>query len=287
MLDEKGKIIQINTISLGRKLNLGKGFPGYPFIDSNRGLLLTYFETGEAIAKFEPKKNMTLTLLSGTYALDNNRIVISFYGDLGVWNFKTNKFTLYNRKGSGQSGYGIQISGVHPDETLIISCDPSNSTRQGLFLHDLQKGTTTRLFNDYEVMSPRFSPDGTRYAFYGRLNRNKKDGKNYMIIQSLSSEDRYAYEFNKDDHGVDLSWSPTGHYLAGVGPSGFAKHSLYIWNNTGKLIACIPLNFFPNTGWPPLWSQDEKSVLFLYMDDFTKKDYKILRQEFKLSAYGL
>jgi hypothetical protein len=82
-------------------------------------------------------------------------------------------------------------------------------------------------------------------------------------------------------------WSPTGKYLAGIGPTGFAQHSLHIWNNTGKLLARIPLKFYPQTGWLPMWAHDEKSVVLFYYDDITKKDHKILNQEFKLSTYGL
>jgi hypothetical protein len=284
MLDEKGDVARMSFVSLGGKSALNKTVP---LEENNRGLLLTNFKTGHTIAKFEPKKRFTFSLMTGAYSLDSNRIVMGFLGDLGIWNIKTNKFTLYRAKGSLESEYGIQISGVHPDEDRIISCYPFSPGRQGLFYHDLQKNTITQLFKDYQVTSPRFSPDGSRYAFYGTLNRQTKDEKNYLIVQALHSKNQYNYEFHKDQHGVNLSWSPSGSYLAGIGSTGYAKYSLYIWNNTGRLTACIPLTFNPPGGWPPLWLQDEKGIWVFYKKNFSSRDENISKHKFTLQSVEL
>src|SRR5574340_633160 len=184
MLDENGNIIQMSTFSMDKRIALNKGFP---LEDSNRGLRLTNYATGEMIAEFKPKKDRTAGLVWSAYALDTERIVLGFGAHAGIWNRKTNAFALHRSKGSGGSDHGHQTSGVHPDEQLIISCHPSSPWRQGLFWHDLKSGATTTLFNQYEVVSPRFSPDGSRYAFYGRLNRHKSDEESFLIIQDLLS----------------------------------------------------------------------------------------------------
>lgn len=301
MRDDDGRIIQISRVTLAKIPYVGD--KGFGWQETNRGLVLSYFETGEIIAKFEPKKHIADGILNSAYALDNNRLVISFVFDLGVWNFRTNKFTLYKGKGSGASGYGIQISGVSPTEDIILSChryltdqkqglmyNDLRNRNQGLIYNDLRKGTVTLLFNDYDVSSPLFSPDGTRYAFYGILKNHTGYEKHYMIIHVLSSGETYTYTEDRDLHGsafTELMWSPTGKYLAGIGPTGFAQDSLHIWNNTGKLLARSPLKFFPRTGWLPVWSQDEKKVVLFYYDDIRKKNHKVLSQEFKLSNLGL
>ena len=281
MLDENGNVIQLSTISLGKKLALNKGFP---LEDSNRGLLLTNFATGETISKFKPKKDKTAGLLTGAYALDAERIVLGLGAHVGIWNRKTNDFVLYRSKGSGESGQGLQISGVHPEGRLIISCYPTY--RPGIFLHDLQNGSTTNLFKDYEAMSPRFSPDGSRYAFYGRLNRDNKDEESFLIIQVLSSEERSVYKFDKGVHGVNLSWSPSGKYLAGICSSARGKRLLYVWNGAGDPITRIPLSFFARSDWAPLWLPDEKDISLFYRLHFNKKDEKILQHTIPLREHG-
>ncbi len=299
MRGDNDRIIQINMVVLAKRPMLSD--KGFFWEVLNRGLVLTDFETGGIIAKFEPKGWTTgSSQFYGTYALDNNRLVIPLGFDVGVWNFKTNEFTRYKDKGSGASGYGIQISGVSPAEDIILACNHYlrdqtfyknlRNMHKALIFYNLRKGTVTLLFHDYEVSSPLFSPDGTRYAFYGILNNHTRDEKHYMIIHALSSGETYTYTEDRELHGsafTELMWSPTGKYLAGIGPTGFAQHSLHIWNNTGKLLARIPLQFSPESGWLPVWSHDEKSVVLFYYDDRTKKDHKILRQEFELGSYGL
>lgn len=259
------------------------------FARDSRNLLLKNFDTGRIITEFVPKKKIVESkqekitysfLIWDAYALDNNRIVIGFLGSVGIWNVKTDKFTLYKGKGSFESGYGIQVSGVHPDEHLIISC--RSYPDEGLYLHDLQKNSTTHLFKEYSVLSPRFSPEGSRYAFYGTLGRHTKDAKSYLIIQSLSSEKRYIYEFQEKQNGINLSWAPSGNYIAGIGRNAAATSFLYIWSNTGKLIAYFPLSFFAHSSWPPLWLQDEKGILVFYKKHFEKKDENIQKHKFTL-----
>lgn len=278
MVDEQGRVLQLKIISLGKKLVFNRNFP---FDDSNRGLVLTDFETGKEYFKLHPKK---AGLLWRAYALDSTRIVLNFDFHLGIWNIKTKAFRLYEKKGSFMSNYGYQISGVHPDENIII-CS-STGYVNGLFFHELQKNTTTHIFKEYESISPRFSPDGSRYAFYGRERAHKPDEKAYLIIQLLNTQQTFKYEFAKGRFGVNLSWSPSGKYIAGIGPTGFTQHSLYLWKNSGELITIIPLTFYPKWDWAPLWLKNEKEIWIFYKINEHKKDEKILSHKFSLSGYG-
>lgn len=281
MIDDHGNVVQLSIVALSKTFTLGKGFP---ITASSKGLVLTNFDTGKKIAKFKPGDDNFSTNLMRAYALDRKRFALGFLGSVGIWNRETNKFVLYNGKGSSESGYGVQISSVHPDENLIISCPrfggPDN---QGIVLHDLIRGTSTRLFKEYEALSPMFSPDGSRYAFWGRLNRDSKNEKNQLVIQVLSSQDRYVYEFQKDNQGVEFSWSPSGRYIAGID-----KYSaLYIWDSKGKLISCLPMSIKQDKVWAPLWLADEQEVAVFYMEDIRSTDKKVSKRIFSYRGYGL
>jgi WD40 repeat protein len=278
MLDDHGNVVQISIVAFSKKFTLGKGFP---ITASSKGLLLTNFDTGTQISKFKPADDNLSIFLMRAYALDRKRIVLGFLGSVGIWNMETNKFVLHKGKGGYESGYGIQLSSVHPDENLIISCPRYG--KHGLFLHDLVKGTSTQFFNEYDVFSPMFSPDGSRYAFWGRLNGHSKDEKHQLIIQELFSQHRYVYDFNNDRHVEVFSWSPSGKYIAGIDTYNY----LYIWDNKGKVISCLPMAIKPEKVWAPLWMADKQEIAVFYIERLASKDGAILKRTFSYRDYGL
>lgn len=282
MLDESGNVIQMNLFTLSRRLALNKSFP---LEDSSRGLMLIDYRTGKTITKFKPTKDKPISLLYNAYALDSERVVLGAGATIGIWNRKTNDLVVYRGTGSGESGHGLGISGVHPDLRFIISSSPTYG--HGLYIHDLKAGSKTQLFKEYEVMSPRFSPDGRRYAFFGKLNRARPNEQSVLIIQEMGSEERHVYQFDKGMHGVILSWSPSGKYLAGIHSSIRGGRSLYIWSSLGGLINIVPLQFMARSDWSPLWHPDEKSVSLFYRQDFTKKSDPILQHTVHMQEYGV
>ena len=278
MIDNQGRILQIKFIT-SKFLTTGRGFP---IAEKNVGLLLIHFDTGKELLRFVPDEKEAGDLLSA-YPLDSERIVCNFRNDTsrrriyhtGVWNIRTNAFRLYKDTGSG---YTDETSGIHPDESKIISCPYSH---RGVFLHDLKGNAKNHIFAEFHIQCPRFSPDGSRFAFFGADNTDNKENGNYMIIQLMNESKIFKVEFKKGKFeslipfGSVLSWSPSGKYLSGIVDHYFAKEKLYIWKSNGEMLSVISLPFDVVWRWAPVWLPNEKEILIFY-----EKDGKIIYRSF-------
>jgi Tol biopolymer transport system component len=133
----------------------------------------------------------------------------------------------------------------------------------GLVLHDLAAGSSVRLFQEWLISDPRFSPDGSRYAFYAGENNEA----NLLVIQKLGGGSPARFEMEKQEQeksrpqGRNLTWSPSGKFLAGVVFHDNANKKLYVWHADGSLMTTVPIAFQPGFNWAPLWSVDESEVI--------------------------
>ncbi|TAL27015.1 MAG: hypothetical protein EPN94_02150 [Nitrospirae bacterium] len=276
MLLENGRIVKIDIIQK-KTPTLSRAFPLW---DKPIGLSLVDFETEKEILRLTPDEKKTGILL-GAYPLDSERIACNFLDDTtgkrtyntGVWNIRTKELRLY--KGTG-SGYADEISGMHPDETKFISCP---YVPRGIDFHDLTDKTKKYLFADLHGKSSRFSPDGSRYAFFGD-DDNKENY--YLIIQLINDSKTYKIEFKKGESKNDrpsgrvLTWSPSGSFIAGIVDHYFVKEKLYIWKSNGELISTIDLPFSTEWGWPPLWLSSEKEIAVFHRNGKSDKiSYRI------------
>ena len=157
MLDNNGKVVQIRYIKK-KRFTTGRGFP---VIAEEVGLSLVDNGTQKVVSKFGDDKKK-YGLIYGGYPLDSHRIAFQFGPERGtaVWDIRTNAIRMYegiiNREFS-------DVPAVHPRLTHIITL-PYRET--GLILHDLASGSSVYFFTESFISYPRFSPDGSQYAFF-------------------------------------------------------------------------------------------------------------------------
>lgn len=261
LINPQGKAFQIRAIK-GPQFSLGKGFP---FWWKNKGFALEDATTGKELKRFLPDER-ELGVLMMVYPLDEERIVINLVHDAGprryhtaIWNRVTNEHHVLAGTGSG---WPYEASGVSPNETEIISV----SYGKRAVLHDKSTGHSRELFPEYLVTCPRYSPDGTRYAFYGADPQGPMDKEHVLVIQHLdgSAPRRIVIENrphrNEAPNGKTLAWSPSGAYLAGYLVHD-TVHRLYLWASDGRLLRTVDMPFDAESWWAPVWLSDEKGVM--------------------------
>ncbi|RNC72706.1 MAG: hypothetical protein ED859_01730 [Desulfuromonadales bacterium] len=261
MQDEKGNTLQLRYIRK-KMLSMGRGFP---VTDVETGVVLLFNDSLKEYARFEADKK-GLGLILGAYPLDRKRIVCHLYPrrkqkkkyDTVIWDIQKNEMTMF--EGKGCSEYG-ENPAVDVGLSRIISV---SSGCGGLLLHDLAAGTSVRLFKEWCVAYPRFSPDGSRYAFFARAIGGASCR---LVIQADDGEAPRSFVIemgqgeNSPPSGKTLAWSPSGKFVAGLVVHGYPRCKLYVWDADGNLVATVPLVFTPGHHWAPLWSADETEVI--------------------------
>ena len=260
MYNDRGDLLQLRYIKK-KEVTLGRGFPLAEF---NEGLVLLSSDKKE-LARFKPSADNPVDIL-GAYPLDSRHVVCNVRTrldkkhqiDAVIWNTGTNAVTWFAN--SGTSEYS-QIPAVHPRISLILTVPYG---RQGLMVHNRISKSTTSIFTEYQITYPRFSPDGSCYAFFAQTLTFTRS---MLLVQRTEGGDPTIYEFEKQQSntippsGWSLAWSPSGRFLAGLVLHPDSKH-LYIWTPEGKLVASHQLSFNPGLEWAPLWSPDESEVVF-------------------------
>jgi len=220
MIDNHGNVLKLSKICLRRTLTIHDLVPGLTC--TRFGLLVTDYESGKKVAEYDQTRNSDSNFIDGVYALDQERIVMAFSGDVVVWNMRTGNSVLHRGMYPIQHGFGSETPGVRPDEHFIVAGTRDYPWSIGILMHDIVKGISTSLFQEYKyIFSPRFSPDGSRYAFLGSANTNSKNETNHLIVQSLDSDVRITYQLDQGAHQGNLSWAPSGKYLAGICGGGY------------------------------------------------------------------
>jgi hypothetical protein len=260
MSDVNGSIVQLRYIKK-KVLSSGRGFP---VTAQERGLVLVDNETQRELARFKGDSEK-YGLISGAYALDSQRIVCQFLAQhkqrmrkgTAIWDLRDNSVKVYEGKWNREFA---DVPAINPLLTRMITL-PDRTT--GLVLHDLAAGSSIRLFQEWHICYPRFSPDGSRYAFFAGENNEA----NLMVIQQLSGGAPTRFEIERQENektrpqGRNLAWSPSGKLLAGVVYHDYANKKLYVWNADGSLMTMIPISFQPGLNWAPLWSADETKII--------------------------
>ncbi len=178
------------------------------------------------------------------YALGADRIVLNGV----VWDWRKNRLRSNHRFVSGSPE---SISGLSPDEKFAVV--PSNYP-YGLVFYDIERGTSVPMYKGLHVRSPRFSPDGRKWAFFTR---------DQLIIR-LTGEDREKRvtlpTASKDVYAFHLAWSPSGRYIAGlITENGDDK--LVLWDADGNYLKTVKSPRGTTCfSWSPVWVDDEKSV---------------------------
>ncbi len=264
LIDSQGKVLQIRAVKRPQ-FSLGKGFP---FWWKNKGFALEDATTGKELKRFLPDEREVGVLLMA-YPLDGERIVCNLVHDAGarryhtaIWNRVTNELHLLAGTGSGWTD---EVSGVAPTETETISVSYG---MQRAMLHEKSTGHSRELFTEYLVTCPRYSPDGTRYAFYGANPQAPMYREHILVIQHLdgSPARRVVLENrphrNAPPNGKTLAWSPSGAYVAGHVVHD-TVHRLYLWDSDGRLLRTADIPFEVESWWAPVWLPDETGVMIL------------------------
>ncbi|MFA6029790.1 MAG: hypothetical protein WC969_08055 [Elusimicrobiota bacterium] len=213
-IDANGKVLQLNLVK-EKTLTLGRGFPAW---DKPVGLLVTDYQTGKELAKLVPDGKDVSPL--GAYWLNTGTVVFNLLDDsnrtrkyhTGVWHTGSNRLQLHKNTGSGAFG---AVSGIDKEESVVVSCPYGES--EGVILRDLGHKTTTQLYNGFIVTSPRFAPNGLRFAAFARpLGQGDSKLVLHMVGESGSIESVLNTKPNIPASGRDLRWSPSGRYIAGV-----------------------------------------------------------------------
>lgn len=273
MIDEKGKFIRVDTINY-KKIYMSEYFSLHIGLKPI-ALSLIDFESGKEILK-----NKSIKQLGGChmYPIGSDKIACNYGDRTGVWNIKKNTFHLLG-------GACLGAPGINYNENMAISCSMSDGKEA--YIYDVDNDRKKYIFPEYKVRSPRFSPDGSRFAFFGEIGSYGKEKHNYLIIQTINDDKIYKIEFLKGQNeneipsGRILSWSKTGKFLAGTVIHYFAKKKLYIWKGNGDLVSIIPLefnltNFIEDFYWVPVWLPNDSGVAVFYWDnDRNKISYKI------------
>lgn len=275
MIDESGKFLQID-LNYFKMISLCGSPPIVPcFIDKQVGLSLVDFETKKNISKLKFDK-YEIGRLVFIYPLDTKRIVCDLndfeHNNIGVWNIKSNSFHLYKENGSGSF---IGGSGISYDEHLIIS--HKNQFDRGAILVELTNNNKTNIIPEFQVNYPRFSPDGSRYAFFGE---DHVVNETYLVVQLINNLETFKTLLRSETYFHDLSWSPTGKFIASFTYDD--GHKLYIWKSNGDLVTIIPIVFnsapvghrfeWPWYGGSPVWLPKEDGVV-VFDKNYDKNKY--------------
>jgi WD40 repeat protein len=196
------------------------------------------------------------------YALDAHRIVVGGWGDMAIWDLRGGSLRRF--PGTGSASYN-SMSGIGFDERAALS---SGERMDGVTFHDLRSGTRATYYHGYEAYSPRFSPDGTRWAFFG------KSGFDHLalIIRWTREPREMVIPLSRDmvHGGHVLAWSPTGARIASV----LSSSQLVIWDSEGNQLHRIKLPFKASWYWPPVWNKDETGVYILLWPDVEAIPYR-------------
>jgi len=270
LLDENGQVRQINVLTKG-KFTAGRGFPYY---QEPVALSVTVPETGKRIARINMKNKQWswFHYHALPHPLDAHRLIIDIHewsqknGDhSAVWDLRDNSLRILRGTGSNSSE---SVSDIRLDEQAVLS---SSQGPDGVVLHDLRNATRARFYEGYKAFSPRFSPDGTRWAFIG-----SREGRYDLIIHWTNQNRERVIPLSSRASSLSysflLAWSPSGARIVSVLHTG----ELVVWDSEGNLVQRFHLPFEASGEWPPLWSKDEKGVFIL-----PKPDYKGIPYRYK------
>jgi hypothetical protein len=88
----------------------------------------------------------------------------------------------------------------------------SGERADGVTFHDLRSGARAAYYDGYRAYSPRFSPDGARWAFFGKSDL---DHLALIIRWTREPRERVVPLSRELAHGGQvLAWSPTGARIA-------------------------------------------------------------------------
>lgn len=176
------------------------------------------------------------------YPLDADRIVLNGV----VWDWRKNQLRTNMNIASSSLD---TLSGISPHEKYAISVH--RTIPDGLIFHDIERGTSIHMYEGLKVRSPRFSPDGGKWAFFTRdqlIIRWTSEDREKRVPLPTTKRHVYAHH---------LAWSPSGRYIAGL----VSENGLVIWDSDGNHLKTVSTprgTMF--SSWPPMWIYDEKSV---------------------------
>ena len=154
VLDEEGKF---RKVELHTRIKLGGG-KARPYHHAPTAISIT---EGDSSREFSRIK--IVTILGVPYPLGKDRLVINADGSVTVWDWRKRKTRTYPGIGSHTSE---SSNGMSPNEKWAVSI-PAYS-HGGAIVHDLARGTSVHMYKGEDIFSPRFSPDGARWAAFSR-----------------------------------------------------------------------------------------------------------------------
>jgi len=268
IIDEHGELrkIQIHTridFTLGR---------GFPFIERPVAVSITKSSSEKEPVRIELDSRVCDWITFEAYALVTDRIVLNGHDDQGrnyfviVWDWRKNRLRTFNYAGSASPE---SITGISPDEKWALAV-PSNLSH-GLIVHDLEHKKTTCMYAGLDVFSPRFSPDGTRWAFFSRDD---------LIIRPSTGRDKRTPIPGKGKwrYARHLSWSPSGRQIAGI--IHHERTDLVIWDSDGKQMKIVGVSGGVTNSWPPIWSTDEKGIYIVIGNEGVGGEWQPLQTKF-------
>ncbi len=248
VIDDKCEIRKV-VLHTRKVFTLGKGFP---FIEVPVAVSVTGSSSDRESVRMNFDSRTCFWISYDGYPLDMHRLVLNGHDVRGrafllVWDWRGNRLRTYQDAGSSSPE---SISGISFDERWAVSV-PTDSLH-GLIFHDLDRRTVTRLYDNLKAFSPRFSPDGTRWAFLSG---------NQLVIRSTKSGEEKKVPVpvkGKWLYSTHLAWAPSGRFIAGT--VHHAGTDLVIWDSDGKPLKVISVPGAVTFCWPPIWAPDENGV---------------------------
>lgn len=112
----------------------------------------------------------------------------------------------------------------------------------------------TVLTSSQPIMSPAWSPDGTRLAYV-----SFEDKRSEIFIQNLATRQRQKLSLSQGINGSPV-WSPDGRQLAITMSKGSGNPDIYLYNLASGKLTQVTRNWGIDT--EPSWMPDGKSLVF-------------------------
>lgn len=224
-LDSKKRVQAIATAS-----NAVYAAPGYLLFLRDRTLMAQPFNaarlqaTGEAVPIAEQVDYLPLDqTVFGGFRASQNGVLVYTSGALGG----EAQIAWFDRSGKAVGTDGppgnMQWASLSPDGSRVVTdlLDPQTGNRD-LWIHDLSRGTTTRLTFTGSSQYPIWSPDGIYIAFAGQ-----RDG--VLRLYQKAAANTGPEEVLEDDSKRPDDWSRDGRYLISETRASAARTLNDIW----------------------------------------------------------
>jgi dipeptidyl aminopeptidase/acylaminoacyl peptidase len=190
------------------------------------------------------------------------------------------KLGWFDRSGKQLESFGTAreygVFSLSPDGTRLVTevTDPRVSTTD-LWVHDLARGTTTRLtFDPADEGDPVWSPDGRQVAFYS----SRKGSARSLYLKPAGGAGAETLLLESESEITPTDWSPDGRFLACSRRQPGGKFDLWALPMTGErkpfAITQTPFDYgmaqFSPDGRLISYASDESGRYEVYVQAFPK-----------------